>query len=125
MSITTSIELKNNIITYRLKGIFDGLNIDNEIINIFQEMLENVKKYNCKRVLMDTTKLEYDIITSEKHKIGEFVANICNKNMIELACLRNLDKIDDFTEIVATNRGAKFKFFKDEKKAISWLKNIE
>ena len=46
-----------------------------------------------------------------------------NIEMIKIACLRNKNKRDDFTEIVARNRGANFRLFTDEYEAINWLKD--
>jgi hypothetical protein len=122
MSINTDIQLKNDYIHFKINGVFSGLDIDTKILDIFHKVVEYAEKYNCFRVLLDATELDYEIGVDEEYKIGEFIANIYRKNLIRIACLRTSDKKDDFTEIVAYNRGASFKFFYDENEAVNWLK---
>ena len=123
MSIKTTSEKKDEYIHFRVKGVFQSLDIDRPLIDVFYEIVESADRYDCFKVLLDASELDYQIETIQKNKIGEFVANICNKNLIKIACLRNSIHIDDFTELVARNRGADFKFFDDEKEAINWLKD--
>ncbi|MEE8565606.1 MAG: hypothetical protein V3S79_04365 [Candidatus Thermoplasmatota archaeon] len=123
MSFETEIEKNDCYIHFRLKGVFEGFEIDKEIIDVFYKIEESAKRYDCFRVLLDATELDYKINDSERYKIGEYVANIYRKNLIKIACLRCSNMKDDFTEIVATNRGALFKFFNDEKEAVKWLKD--
>jgi len=123
MSIGTTFEKKDEYIHFRVKGVFQGLDIDRQIIDVFYELVGSADRFDCFKVLLDASELDYQIETIEKNKIGEFIANICNKNLIKIACLRSSVHIDDFTELVAHNRGADFKFFNDEKEAINWLKD--
>jgi len=123
MGFEKEIEKRDEHIHFRLKGDFTGFEIDKELIDVFYKIEESVTRYNCFKVLIDATELDYKIRTNERYKIGEFIANLYRKNFIKIACLRCSDKKDDFTEIVATNRGAVFKFFIDEKEAINWLKD--
>lgn len=123
MEIEKLIEKKNGYIHFKLKGTFQGLKIDKEIINVFSKIVESAVKYDCLRILLDAKDLDYKIDNIERYKIGEYIANIYKKNLIRIACLRCVNINDDFTEIVAKNRGANFKFFNDELEAINWLKN--
>ena len=123
MSIETTSEKKDEYIHFRVKGVFQKFDIDRSLIDVFYEIVESADRYDCNKVLLDASELDYKIETIEKNKIGEFVANFCNKNLIKIACLRNLVHIDNFTELVAHNRGADFKFFNDEKEAVNWLKD--
>ena len=123
MGFETEIEKMDEHIHFRLKGDFTGFEIDKELIDVFYKIEESVNRYNCFNVLLDATELDYKIRTNERYKIGEFIANLYRKNFIKIACLRSSDKKDDFTEIVATNRGAVFKLFNNDKEAIKWLKD--
>lgn len=58
----------------------------------------------------------------ESFQIGEYLSKAYKSNLIKIACLRETSKKDDFTEVVANNRGADFKLFNNEKDAIKWLK---
>ena len=123
MGIEKFIEKKKDYIHIKLKGIFQDVEIDKEIINVFSKIIESSMKYDCFRILLDATDLNYEIDNIERYKIGEYIANVYKKDHIRIACLRSLNIKDDFTEIVATNRGAYFKFFNNETEAINWLKN--
>ncbi len=123
MGVEKLIEKKKDYIHIKLKGLFQDVGIDKEIINVFSKIVESAMKYDCYRILLDATELNYEIDNIERYKIGEYIANVYKKNQIRIACLRCLNMKDDFTEIVATNRGAYFKFFNNEKEAINWLKN--
>jgi len=116
-------EKKEGYIHFRLKGVFKGFEIDKEIIDVFYKIEESAKRYDCLNVLLDATELDYEIDNTERYKIGEYVANIYRRNLIRIACLRCSNMKDDFTEIVAVNKGAIFKFFNDEKEAVNWLKD--
>ncbi len=106
-----------------MKGIFEGFDVNKELLDVFGKLVETVKKYDCLRVLIDASDLDYEISNFQKYKIGDYISKIFRKELIRIACLRCSDKKDDFTEIVATNRGAVFKLFNDKKEAINWLKD--
>jgi len=116
MGFETEIEKKGGYIHFRLKGVFKGFEIDKEIIDVFYKIEESSKRYDCLKVLLDATELDYEIDNTERYKIGEYVANIYRKNLIRIACLRCSNMKDDF-------KGAIFKFFNDENEAVKWLKD--
>ncbi len=119
MSINTNIEKKDGYIHFILKGEFPGL----KILDGFDKIIEASEKFDVKNILLDIRNFDYEISGIESYHIGEYISNKYGINMIKIACLRNKNKQDDFTEIVARNRGANFKLFTDEYEAINWLKD--
>ena len=113
---------KDDYLHIIIKGVFDK-NFDEELVDCFKIIYESVKKFDCYRVLLDAVDLDYKIDYIQRYRIGEMIGNLYKKDLIRIACLRCLDKKDDFTEIVAHNKGAIFKFFNDKKEAIDWLSN--
>ena len=118
MGIETEIENKIDYIHFKLKGEFPGV----QILNGFDKLVESSKEFNIKKILLDIRDFDYNLSYLESFNIGEYIAKTYNKYFLKVACLRNLNKKDNFTETVAVNRGAFFRFFNDENKAIDWLK---
>ena len=118
MGIETTAEKKENYIHFTLKGDFPGM----EILNGFDKIIEVSNKFKIKNVLLDIREFNYDLTDFERYSIGEYISKNYGKNLIKIACLRKRNKKEDFTSIVAKNRGASFNFFNDEIKAINWLK---
>ena len=121
MVIEKEIIKKDYYIHFKVKGVFEKSDFDKELIDVFYKIEESANDFNCLRILLDATELEYNISDTERYRIGDMIANMFNKNLIRIACLRCRNIINDFTEIVAFNKGAVFKFFNDEKEAIKWL----
>ena len=123
MGVETEVENKGGYIHFRVIGDYSGADFDLDLKDAFNEVVESAKRLNSASVLLDIRKLDYNIDVLERYKIGEAISDIFRKNLIRIACLRCSDNDDDFTEVVANNRGAIFKFFVKEKDAIKWLKS--
>jgi hypothetical protein len=118
MGVETEVEKKEDYIHFKLKGEFPGL----QILNGMDMIIEVTRKYKIFNILLDIRDFNYDLSGMESFSVGEYISKTYSNDLIRIACLRNLDKKDDFTEIVAQNRGAVFKLFNNESEAISWLK---
>ncbi len=118
MGIKTFIEKKDGYIHFILEGDFPGL----EILDGFDQIVKASDEYNIKNILLDIRNFQYDLTNMESFSIGEYIAKTYGDKILKIACLRNISKDDNFTEVVAKNRGANFYFFNDEADAINWLK---
>jgi len=122
MVVENEILKKDDYIYFKVKGVFENINMNNELVNYSKIISNCVDEYNCRNVLLDISKLEYDINSINRYRVGLGIQKLFAKHFVRIACLRNKNVIDDFAEIVASNRGAVFKFFNNKKKAIEWLK---
>jgi len=121
MVIAKEIRKMDGYIDFKVKGVFENSNFNKELLDVFYTIEDSSNRYDCPRVLLDATNLDYNISDIDRFRIGKMIAEIYQKNLIRIACLRCENIINDFTEIVAYNRGAYFKFFKDRDDAIKWL----
>jgi hypothetical protein len=121
MAIEKELKKMDGYIDFKIKGIFENLNFNKELLEVFYQIEDSSNRYDCPRVLLDATCLDYNITDMDRYKIGDMIAKIYKKKLIRIACLRCENIINDFTEIVAYNRGAYFKFFKYRDEAIKWL----
>jgi len=119
MGINTNIEKKDGYIHFKIEGEYPGL----QILNGIDQILEAANKYQINNILLDIRNLEYSLSSIDSFNIGEYIAKTYSDKLIKIACLRDKYKEDDFTEIVAINRGANFHLFNDENNAINWLKD--
>lgn len=121
MRFKVETDLHEEYLTFRLIGKnVEDLN-ENEMVEFFGMILEYVKKYDVKKILINAKGLDYTIFTKERFAIGEYVAKICTKYNIKIAGIRNSKQTDNFTEIVADNRGANVGFFDSKEEAVKWL----
>jgi len=122
MMVNKEVKKMDGYIDFKVEGVFENSNFNKELIELFYMIEDSAFKYNCTKVLLDAKDLDYNINDFDRYRIGEMIASFYKKNFIRIACLRCKDIINDFTEVVAYNRGAYFKFFNDKKEAINWLK---
>jgi hypothetical protein len=82
-----------------------------QIFDRFDKIIDHANKFNVSRVLFNLRYFDYELTNMESFYIGEYFLKVYKYNLIKIACLRDTNKKDDYTEVVATNRGADFKLF--------------
>jgi hypothetical protein len=109
---------KENYLYFKLQGklIFDEKILEDPTLP------DAIQRYNCSKILLDITDLDAPMKTVDRYEIGEYFAHLSQspKN-VKTAVLKPTYHKEDFTEIVAQNRGALFEFFTDKKEALEWL----
>ena len=121
MSFDVITELNDKFIVFKLIGKHEGKIIEKELVGLFDKIIRYIKEHDCKNVLIDASEMSYRLVLLDKFHIGEYIAEMFKGKIAKIACLRCADHIDDFTETVAYNRGAEFRFFNNKEKAIKWL----
>lgn len=119
MDIKFEIDEKEDYIHIKLKREFPVI----QIFDRFDKIIDHANEFNVSKVLLDLRYFDYELTNMESFYICEYIFKAYKSNLIKIACLRDTSKKDDFTEVVATNRGEDFKLFNNEKDSINWLKN--
>jgi hypothetical protein len=118
MDIDINYYEKENYLYFKFRGklIFDEKNLEDPTLP------KAIQKYNCSKILLDITDLDAPMKTVDRYEIGEYFAHLSQSpTNVKTAVLKPTSHTEDFTEIVAQNRGALFEFFIDKKEAIDWL----
>ncbi len=93
----------------------------NEIKLAIECLLEDIKKHNAKRLLIDMRNSKINISTSDRFYIGKYLASLSMK-LGKIACLLLEEQMQKkFLENVAVNRGLNILATVEEKEAILWL----
>ena len=87
---------------------------------VLKEIKHEAEALKMDRLFFDVRKLELPGSESTRFLTGEFIADML-RPPIKVAALGKPEAINRFVENTAVNRGANFKVFSDEQKAINWL----
>lgn len=104
----------------RFVGAFDGLpfRYPEYLAQIFQACAE----HQCRRVLLDHSRLEYYTDILVEHSAGESVARLAPRG-VRLASVAPSSTLPHpcHFETVAVNRGVRMRVFWDREEALQWL----
>ncbi len=98
---------------------FNGLWTTNDIESSIKEIGIEAEKRKTKRILFDLCGLSSPLSEMDRFYAGELIASFLGK--YKIAGFAQAEKINRFAENVAVNRGAQFRMFANEPKAIEWL----
>jgi len=119
MGVETEVIKKDNYIHFKITGDYPG----KEVFKDFDQIIEASNKYDCPIILLDCTDFKYELSTYDRYEIGEYIAETYGSKHLKIALVGNPKNTDPFTETVAQNRGANFRMFSEQEKAIKWLLN--
>ena len=118
MSFEVTIKKENDYLCIKLVGEFNA----KEMRSYDPKMLAKAcDHYKCDKLLIDIQKLTGEIGTLEKFEMGLGMATYLG-SQIKVVVLGTEDQIsDNFTQIVAVNRGANVDVFSDKREAVQRL----
>ena len=105
---------------YLYSQILMDISISN-VENIFLNILEEAKKHDLNKILIDIRKVKFLVNILNRFDIGKFMAEKARMDF-KIAALADKEHLKEaFVETVARNRGLNFFAFLDEKEAVDWL----
>ena len=109
----------DGILTVRLTGIFPNELLDKEE-NLFQPLINECSRRNCRKVLVDARDLEADLGTLGLLQAGKNAASLAHIGL-RVAFVAREDMLDRFFESVSFNRGGTSGVFTKMDTAREWL----
>lgn len=87
-----------------------------------QPILQACEKYQCFRVLLDYTQMQYTVDTLVEHNAGEKLAQLLPPGIrMAYVAAECTEPHSSHFETVAVNRGASLRVFWDRQAALDWL----
>lgn len=111
--------LENGVLIVHLSGEFPKELLRSNS-NIFQTLIDECSRNNCKKALIDARELVVNFDTVSLFQTGED-ATILTRIGLRVALLARKDMIDQFFETVTTNRGGQMNIFTDLETAHEWI----
>lgn len=88
---------------------------------IIKELHNRCVKGKISKILVDITKKDGNIPVLDRFFFGTLIAKLFSYK-IKMAVIGKKDQVTRFSEVVASNRGARLGIFREKKEAIKWLK---
>jgi hypothetical protein len=108
-----------NILFIKLSGTFKN-DILKDGQNVFQPLIDECKKNQCTKVIIDASSLQADLGVTELFRAGEDAAKL-SRYGLRVAFLARNETIDSFFNNVIYNRGGETGVFTNRNAALSWL----
>ena len=94
--------------------------IRDNAVNFFNEIKIEADKQEKKRILINLIGVSYPDSEMTRFYSGEKISQAFNSSY-KISCYMQTEKTNKYAEMVARNRGARFKVFDCETNAINWL----